>query len=165
MKNEPKKPWLILKMCKVSRHRFKCLSQSRLLTIDNHRKFSTGANVLCYLLCVCQKIIYFVDGISWHWIYGRTIEPPGNSFLLCAQTIAMKCSTPTAAICHIELARIISLLLSRFNVSAVSVSPPNFPMNRRCMAMTIASNWQHGKITLIIHLSIVGFVLRWTQQH
>lgn len=61
---------------------------------------------VCYWCCLCilfgcQKIIYFVYGISWHWIYGQTIEPPGNSFSLCAHQTPNNCNEnaakPTAA--------------------------------------------------------------------
>lgn len=53
-----------------------------------------------------EKLLHFVQCVkrlfissmvfSWYGIYSQTMEPPGNSFRLCAQTIATKCSTPTA---------------------------------------------------------------------
>lgn len=62
-----------------------------------------------YILFGCQKIIYFVYGISWHWIYGRTIEPSGNSFSLCAHNttkqLQRKCKPNQLLLFNIEQLR------------------------------------------------------------
>lgn len=125
---------------------------------------------VCYWCCLCilfgcQKIIYFVYGISWHWIYGQTIEPPGNSFSLCAHQTPNNCNEnaakPTAAMPY--------WTDSVYNILFVSLIPPENVCSEWIeiaisMPMTISQPTTR-QIILIIHLSIVTIVLRWTHNN
>lgn len=137
------KPWLILN-CEVSRKTFSYISTS---TNWQPSKISTRVKcVLCLLYVNVKRLFIFVYGISWHWIYDQTIEPPGNSFSsLCNKQLQMEnAAKPTA------------ILFSLYILPYWTRYP--FIQSNEWLdpwQMTITPKIEHSNIILIIHLSIV----------
>lgn len=98
------------------------------LTIDIHRKFQPEQ---MYNVFVSMSKDYLFSSMAFHDIgfMTQTIEPPGNSFRLCAQTIAIyrKCSTtPTAILFRHAFAISIEHTVCSMNKQSVSLTHSPF---------------------------------------
>lgn len=141
---EQKNNRVILKMLSILVYRMCCSFETgKRIQIDSASDetfyWSVCMCAALYFVFWCQKIIYFVYGISWHWIYDQTIEPPSNSFGLCAHYKYISKHIPRQnncnenavthqlLLCHIEL--ILSLVIS---------SPPKLCV---CVCVSLNSKW------------------------